>query len=263
MAELYLMFEAADMLRVLLILDFHLSLQNLVDTLHTCQSLWDIVTRLGEFLQWVDDAVEHHEIEDDGRTVDSAVIQNQDTAKPQYHYDEDGSQELTHRVCHLLADIYAHDVVAVAAVNLIETLVHLFFCTERLDDVQAAQRFFYHTHRVAPKCLCLDTVCLQFLAHYSHEPAERWYKENGEEGELPTDADQRNEIEENQDRVLEEHVERRHDAVLHFLHITAHAGNDISLALLAEETERETVYLLVNLVADVSYDTCTDRYDGG
>ena len=30
----------------------------------------------GEFLQWVDDAVEHHEIEDDGRTVDSAVIQN-------------------------------------------------------------------------------------------------------------------------------------------------------------------------------------------
>ena len=109
----------------------------------------------------------------------------------------------------------------------------------------------------------LDTVCLQFLAHYSHKPAERWYKENGEEGELPADADECNEIEENQDRIFEEHVERRHDAVLHFLHITAHAGNDISLALLAEETERETVYLLVNLVADVSYDTCTDRYDGG
>ena len=189
MAELYLMFEAADMLRVLLVLDFHLSLQNLVDTLHTCQSLWNIVTRFGEFLQRVDDAVEHHEIEDDGRTVDSAVIQNQDTAKPQYHYDEDSSQKLTHRVSHLLADIYTHDVVAVAAVNLIETLVHLFFSTERLDDAQAAQRFFYHTHRIAPKCLCLDTVCLQFLAHYSHEPAERWHKEDGEEGELPTDAD--------------------------------------------------------------------------
>ena len=28
------------------LLDFHLSLQNLVDTLHTCQSLWDIVARL-------------------------------------------------------------------------------------------------------------------------------------------------------------------------------------------------------------------------
>ena len=55
----------------------------------------------------------------------------------------------------------------------------------------------------------------------THEPAERWYKENGEEGKLPTDADQCNEIEEDQDRVLEEHVERRHDAVLHFLHITA------------------------------------------
>ena len=44
------------------------------------------------------------------------------------------------------------------------------------------------------------------------------------------------EIEENQDRIFEEHIERRHDAVLHFLHITAHSGDDISLALLAEET---------------------------
>ena len=106
-------------------------------------------------------------------------------------------------------------------------------------------------------------MCLQLLSYNTHEPAEWWHKEDGEEGELPADADERDEIEENENRILEEHIERRHDAVLHFLHITAHAGNDISLALLAEETERETVYLLVNLVADVSYDTCTNRYDGG
>ena len=166
-------------------------------------------------------------------------------------------------MCHLLADIYTHDVVAVAAVNLIEVLVHLFFCTERLDDAQAAQRFFYHTHRIAPKCLCLDTVCLQFLAHYSHKPAERWYKENGEEGKLPTDADQRNEIEEDQDRVLEEHVERRHDAAFYLAHVARHTCNDVALALFAEEAQRKRGNLLVELVADIANNTRTDRDDGG
>ena len=82
MAELYLVLKAGDMVRVLLVLDFYLCLKNLVDTLHACQSLRDIIARLGEFLQWVDDAVEHHEIEDDGRTVDSSIVQYQNTAKP-------------------------------------------------------------------------------------------------------------------------------------------------------------------------------------
>ena len=150
-AELYLMLEAADMFRGLLVLDFDLGFQNLVDTLHTCQSLWDIVARLGEILQRVDDAVEHHEVEDDGRTIDSAVIQNQDTAKPQYYHDEDGSQELTHRVSHLLTDVHAHDVVAITAIHLVEAPVHLIFSTKSLDDAQSAQGLLYHTHRVAPE----------------------------------------------------------------------------------------------------------------
>ena len=106
-------------------------------------------------------------------------------------------------------------------------------------------------------------MCLQFLSHNTHEPAERWYKENGEEGELPADADERNEIEENQDRIFEEHIERRHDAVLYFLHITAHSGDDISLALFAEEAQRKRGNLLVELVADIANNTRTDRDDGG
>ena len=263
MAELYLMLEAADMFRVLLVLDFDLGFQNLVDTLHTCQSLWDIVTRLGEFLQRVDDAVEHHEVEDDGRTIDSAVIQNQDTAKPQYYHDEDGSQELTHRVSHLLTDVHAHDVVAIAAVHLVEAPVHLILGAECLDDAQSAQGFLYHTHRITPKRLRLGALCLQLLSYNTHEPAEWWHKEDGEEGELPADADERDEIEENENRILEEHIERRHDAVLYFLHITAHSGDDISLALFAEEAQRKRGNLLVELVADIANNTRTDRDDGG
>ena len=108
---------------------------------------------------------------------------------------------------HLLTDVHAHDVVAIAAVHLVEAPVHLILCAESLDDAQSAQGFFHHTHRIAPESLCFCTFCLQLLAHESHEPAEWWYKDDGEEGELPADADERDEIEENQDRILEEHVE--------------------------------------------------------
>ena len=91
MAELYLMFEGSDMLRVLLVLDFHFCLENLVDTLHAGKSLGDIIACLGEFLQRIDNAVEHHQVEDDSRTIDTAVIQYQNATKPQYDYDEDGA----------------------------------------------------------------------------------------------------------------------------------------------------------------------------
>ena len=109
---------------------------------------------------------------------------------------------------HLLADVHAHDAVAIFAVYLVKAPVHLAFCTESLDDAETAQCFFYHAHGVAPERLCLCTLCLQFLAHQAHEPAERWNKKNGEESELPTDADKGDEVEEYQNRVLEKHVER-------------------------------------------------------
>ena len=164
---------------------------------------------------------------------------------------------------HLLTDVHAHDVVAITAIHLVEAPVHLILCTERLDDAQSAQGFLYHTHRIAPERLRLGALCLQLLSYNTHEPAEWWHKEDGEEGKLPADADERDEIEENENRILEEHIERRHDAVLYFLHITAHSGDDISLALLAEEAQRKRGNLLVELVADIANNTRTDRDDGG
>ena len=47
------------------------------------------------------------------------------------------------------------------------------------------------------------------------------------------------------------------------MHITAHAGNDIAFALLAEETHRQGSDLLVELVADISHHTRADGDDRG
>ena len=82
MAELYLVLETCDMLRVLLVLDLNFGFENLVDTFHAGKSLWDVVASSGKFLQWVDDAIEHHQVEDDGRSIDTPIIQYQDAAKP-------------------------------------------------------------------------------------------------------------------------------------------------------------------------------------
>ncbi len=163
---------------------------------------------------------------------------------------------------HLLADVHAHDMVSILSVHLGESFVHLFLGTECLDDAQASQRFLHHAHGVAPKALSLSALCFELSSYESHEPSEAWHEEDGEEGELPTDDDEGGKVGDNQDRVLEEHVERRHDAVLHFLYITTHAGDDVAFALLAEETQREGGYLLIELVANITYDACSDRDDG-
>jgi Kdo2-lipid IVA lauroyltransferase/acyltransferase len=65
------------------------------------------------------------------------------------------------------------------------------------------------------------------------KPAEMQENEEyGEESELPTDAEQRGEICYYEDGVLEEHVERTHYGVFYLLHVAAHPGYDVSLALL-------------------------------
>ena len=149
-AEFYLVFEACYVFRIFLVPDFYLCLQYLVDTVHGGKTLRDVVACLRELLQRVDDAVEHDEIEDDGRTVDASVVENENTSKPQYDDDEYGAQELTHRMRHLLTDVYSHDVVAIQSIHFCEGYIHLVLCTEGLDDAQTAKSFFYHAHGVAP-----------------------------------------------------------------------------------------------------------------
>ena len=191
------------------------------------------------------------------------IVQHKDAAEPQYNDDHHGAEELAHGVGHGLADVDAHDVVAIVRVHLVEAAVHLLLGTEGLDDAQAAQRLLHLAHGVAPEGLGLHALALELAPHQAHEPSEDGHEDDGEERELPGDKEQRAEVDRDEDRVLEQHVERRHDARLHLLHVAAHAGNDVALALLAEKAQRQGGNLLVELVADVAHHTRTDGDDGG
>ena len=262
-AELYLVLKGDEGLGMLRFLDGHLRFQYLVYPFHGSQALGNVVAGLGEFLQRIDDAVEYHEVVNERGAGDGIVIEHQDSAKPQHDDNHHRAQELAHGVRHLLADIHPHDERAVSVIHPGEAFVHLFLRAESLDDAQSAQRLFHLAHGVAPELLRFDAAGFQFPAHIAHEPAEEGHEEEREERELPGDEYQRGEIGDDEDGILEQHVQGRHDAVLYLLHVSAHAGDDVPLSLFAEEAQREAVDLLVDLVAYVSHHAGADGDDGG
>ena len=68
-------------------LDGVLSLQDLVDTFHRGQTLGDVIARLRELFQRLDDAVEDHHVVDERRTCDGLVVQYEDASEPQHDDD--------------------------------------------------------------------------------------------------------------------------------------------------------------------------------
>ena len=260
-AELYAVSERRDAHRFRLLLYGVLSLQYLVYSLHGRQTFRYVIACLGELLQRIDDAVEHHEVVDEHRSAERHVVKDERATEPQHDDNEQSAEELAHRVGELLACIDPAYLLPVGAVDRVEAAVHLLFGAESLDYAQSAERFLDETHRVAPHCLCLDGLRLELSADETHEPSHHRNDDKGEQGELPADEKERGEVEDNEYGVLEKHVERRHDGALHLLHVAAHAGYDVALALLGEEAQRQRRYLAVELVAYVAHHTGAYRDD--
>ena len=258
-AELYLMLEGGYVLRMFRLSDGVLGQQYLVHTLHRGQSLRYVIACLGEVLQGIDDGVEHHHIVDEYRTGQGLVVQHEHATKPEHDDDEDGAQKLAHGMGRRLADVDTHDVVAIGRIDLVEPAVHLLFGTEGLDDAQSAQRLLDLAHRVAPQGLGLDALRLQLATHIAHQPAHDGHDDEREERQLPGNEDEGRKIRDDEDRILEQHLERRHDGVLNLLHVATHTGNDVALALLREEAKWQCRNLLVELVADVTHHARADR----
>ena len=261
--ELDLLLQRTDVYRVGNLWHLVFGHENLVYTLHAGQTLWNGIAGFGEFLQRIDEAIKHHQVEDEGRSCDGAVvIQNQGASKPQDNHNQYGTQEFTHRVSHLLAGIYSVDGFSVLVVGVCKSLVHLVLGIERLDDAQSAQSFFQLCHEVTPLVLCHQRFAFQHSAYSSHNPTHEREYGNGEEGQFPAGRNQGTEVEDNQYRILEEHVQRSHDAVFYFVHVTTHAGHDVTLALFGEEAQWQRQDLVVEGNADIAYHPCTDRDDG-
>ena len=153
--EFNLFLQWADVYRIGYLRHLVFCHQNLVYTFHAGQAFRDGIAGSGKFLQRIDEAIKHHQIEDEGRSRDGAVVvQNQCTAKPQYDYNQHGTQEFTHRVSHLLAGVHSIDGISIRVVGMGKALVHLMLGIERLDDAKSTQGFFYLSHEVTPLVLC-------------------------------------------------------------------------------------------------------------
>lgn len=81
----------------------------------------------------------------------------------------------------------------------------------------------------------------------------------GEQCQLPAGHYQCPDVEYDENRVFQEHVEGAHDGILDFVYITAHPGYDVTFPLLREETQRKSQDLVVKLSPHVPYDTRPDR----
>ena len=69
------------------------------------------------------------------------------------------------------------------------------------------------------------------------------------------------EVADDEDGVLEHHLQTGHDRVLHLVHVATHTGDDVALALFAEESHGQGGDLPVELVPHITYHTRTDRQD--
>ena len=241
------------------LLDGIVGFEDLVDAFHGCESFRDGVAGLRELFQRVDDAVQDDHVVDEGRRVDGRVVREDErAAEPEDDADHDGAQTLAHRVSRSLADGDAVQFAPHGSRHPVEAAGHAFLGIEGLDDAQAAEGLFDLRHGIAPERLGFQRAAFELFADGPHDPAHDGNEDDGEQGQLPADEEQGAEVEENQDRVFDENLDGAGDGILHLLHVTAHAGDDVALLLLGEKADGKAQDLVVNLHADILHHTGAD-----
>ena len=242
-------------------LDGVYSLEDFVYALHGGHALRYVVGRLGEIFQGLDEAVEDDHVEDEGGSVDAAVVgEDEGAAVPEDEDDEHGAEEFAGGMGQGLAQVDLDEQPAVLVGAVFEAAGHLVLGGEGLDDAHAAEGFLKLRHDFAPLSLGFKRALLEFANDAGEGPYQKGHDENGEEGELPAGVEEHAEVADDEHGIFDEHVERARDGVLDFLNVTAHAGNDVALALVGEEGERQGDDFTVNAVAYVADDTGAQRY---
>ncbi len=163
-----------------------------------------------------------------------------------------------------LAGVHPVDLPAHPVGHGLKAVGHLLLGVESLDDAEAAQGFLHLGHGVAPEGLRLQGLPLELFADNAHHPDESGDESKHDEHHFRTQEHQEPEIEDDQDRVLDQHLDGSGDGGLHLVHVAAHPGDDVALAFLGEETDGQVQDLVVDAVADVLDDAGADRdHHGG
>ena len=113
-----------------------------------------------------------------------------------------------------------------------EPFLHFVLGIEGLYDSESSKSLLHLRHRVTPFCLGLQRVPFQAFSQCTHTPGHCRHHRDGEKCELPACKEQGPEIESDENRVLEQHIQRTGDGIFHLAHVSADSGNDVTLALL-------------------------------
>ena len=253
-------FRQSNRFRILRIVNIAFRLQDLIDAIHRGKPFLNGIRGLAKILRRIDYTVKNHQVVDESRGVDRTVTaQDQRTAIPQHDRDRGCPQELAHRMRHLLAAVNAVRQPPKRFVAFLKTVLYLRLRIESLDNTQATQRLLYLTHQIPPLLLSLERFPFQLLSDRSHHISGERQQDEDKKRQLPADGDHPDQVDQDQDRVFEEHIKRTHDRSLDLVHISRNACDYIPLPLFREKAQREFRYLAVDLIADVADDTRTDR----
>ena len=151
---------------------------------------------------------------------------------------------------------HAHHGITVGVVDVGKALLHLTLGEEGLDDTESAQGLVELCQQGTPVVLCLLGFALELATDGSHGPCQCGHSYDDEEGELPAEEEEAREGDHDGDGVLDEHLQRVGERGFESAHVATHTRNDISLALLGEETQGQSHYLIIYLYAYVAYHAC-------
>ena len=159
----------------------------------------------------------------------------------------------------------AHDALSDAAILLRKVgvaIIHLRLGIEGLDDSQTTESLLKDAEKLAQLSLSLTTLAFEVLTYATDDCAGKRKHDESEEGELRAHDNHRDEIYDDEDGVLEEHVNGGHDRPLDLADIASGSLHDVSLTLFLKEADREADNLGVDLLTDVADDIITKTYAG-
>ena len=131
---------------------------------------------------------------------------------------------------------------------------------ETLDDTQPEQRLIDGRKDLGVLFLPLGGRFLETATDTTDKEDGDRHEDEYKERELPRDDEERDEVHEDHDGVLEEDIECRHDGCLDLVDIVGHTRDDVSAAGVGEVPHREGEDLIVELLSEVPQYTGADGH---
>ena len=138
-----------------------------------------------------------------------------------------------------------------AVIQVRKPVLQFLFGTKGLDYSQSAKCLLDLHQQFGRLLLTFGGAFLQRAPDQAYQPSGGGQENEHKERQLPAEAEQDDQIDDNHYRVLEQHVQRCHNTGFHLVDIRGHAGHDVAFACLGEIAHRQRHHLVVQLSAQI------------